>query len=180
MRIHSTPDRMVLRDTPGITWAFGLIFAAAGALVAGAVLLGADGFAEQPLWARLMGLLMGLAHLSVGVWLLRASPAVETVLDRASGVARVSTILVVERAEEFPLAEVAHVDVVEKKDSEGEPLFSLRLRLHGGRAVAISSPPSSLYRRDFARRDAEAVRRFLGLPEGGAWGADAAPPGSRA
>jgi len=177
MRIHSTPDRMVLRDTPGITWAFGLLFAACGALAAGAVLLGADGFAEQPLWARGMGLLIGLAHLSMGVWVLRASPAVETVLDRASGVARVTTSLVVERAEEFPLAEVARVEVVvTKEDSEGASLVSLRLRLHGGRAIAISSPPSSFYCRDLARRDAEAVRRFLGLPEG----AEAVPPGSGA
>ncbi|HEU0052787.1 MAG TPA: hypothetical protein VFQ39_06405, partial [Longimicrobium sp.] len=142
MRISAEPDRLVVRDTPGCVWALALMFVASGTLVTTGAFLGFDPGDAQPAWARGVMLLIGVAHLGGGLWFLRTTPATLLVADRARGTLALR-VRGLRRAdyEVFRLADLRAVEVLEEKDSDGDPTFTLRLWLADGRVIPLHSVP---------------------------------------
>jgi hypothetical protein len=56
---------------------------------------------------------------------------------------------------------VCIVDLKQEKDSDGDPMYRVRLWLRDGRAVVLQSTP--MHGRDWCSARADAIRRFLGL-----------------
>lgn len=164
MRIRSTADLMVVKDAPGCIWLLALMFVAGATvcLAAAAGLVDGDG-GPISAWARLAAFVVGAAHLGAALWIFRGHPATETVMDRAQG-------LVVMRAsgvgrgreDAFRFSDVAAVEVREEKDGDGDPIYTLTLRLKDGRALPLHSLPQ--HGRDALDADARAIRTFLRLP----------------
>jgi hypothetical protein len=164
MRIQQSPSRLVARDTPGCLWLFGLVFVMSGTFVLVAAPLSIE-WATFTGWERAAILAIGIGHLGGGLWLIRQTPATTLELDRARGTGthrirhpgdRSETVVV------FRLADLRDVDVLEERDSDGDPAFVVRVVLADGRALKLHGATV----RDEARAAERAgeIRQFVGLP----------------
>jgi hypothetical protein len=164
MRITHSGAHLVAADTPGCAWSLGLVFVASGTLVL-TVPLFAPEWATFGFWARAAVLAIGASHLGGGLWTIRHHPETRTELDLARECGVHSVRRPGERAPtvtRFRLADVRDVTVLEEKDSDGDPVFTLRLLLSGGRELRLQGHPAG--GKASALERAGAVRRFFGLP----------------
>jgi len=163
MRITEAGGRMVITDTPGCLWLFGLAFIASGTLVLTVPLLGSD-WSSFHRWEKAAVVVIGLSHLAGGLWTVRRHRATRTELDRTSGVGThrvrqpgsLSPTVTI-----FSLADIRGVDIRQDKDGDGDPMFQLRLWLAASRVLLLQSQPAHGER--MARENAAAIRRFLGV-----------------
>jgi hypothetical protein len=163
MKITEANGRMVIADTPGCLWLFGLMFVASGLLVL-SVPFTSESWIDLVLWLRCAVFAIGASHFAAGLWTIRRHAATRTELDRATGTgthrvrspgARVPTVTA------FPLGDVRAVEIRPDKDSDGDPMFQLRLWLRDSRVLPLQSQPAHGESR--TRENAERIRRFLGL-----------------
>ena len=167
MRIREVDGRMEIVDTPGCLWLFGLVFVGSGLFVLSVPFTSAQ-WATFALWVRAAILTIGAAHLSAGLWTVRRHAATQTELDRSAGRGTHRVRQPGARAPivtAFALADVRAVDLRHDKDSEGDPMFQLRLWLSGSRVLLLQSQP--VHGEAQARENAERIRRFLGLAPAG-------------
>jgi len=170
MRIIETSDRLVLRDVPGVLWVFGLVFVASGSFVLTAPIW-ADEWRDFGFWQRLAMLAIGVAHVGGGLLTAGQPRATVTELDRAKGRGAQRVRRAWSRWEgasssaptEFPLADVRAVELVRTRDSDGDPVYRLRLWLAGSESLWLQAQP--LMGEARAREQAERIRRFLGLED---------------
>ncbi|HKG94005.1 MAG TPA: hypothetical protein VKA84_19000 [Gemmatimonadaceae bacterium] len=167
MRITGDGDRLVIEDTPGCLWLFGFVFVVSGTVVLAMPWI-AENWATLRAWERLVALGIGLAHFSAGVWMILRHSATRVELDRAGNAgthevrrpfARRSAVT------RFPLDEVRAVDIARSKDSDGDPMFQLRLWLSGSRVLPLQAQPA--HGEERARERAAEIRGFLRLQEPG-------------
>lgn len=165
MRLTEDGSRLVVADTPGGLWLFGLVFVASGSFVLLSPWL-VDNWSTLGGWERLAVFGIGLGHLAGGVWTVVRHSATRTELDRAGGVgthevrrpfARQATVT------RFALSDVRTVEIVRSKDSDGDPMFQLRLWLTGSRSLWLQANPTHGESR--AGERAEQIRGFLELGE---------------
>jgi hypothetical protein len=164
MRLTVTGTRLVAADTPGGLWVLGLAFVASGTLVL-TVPLFADEWATFGIWERIAVFAIGLSHLAGGLYTIRMHPATTVELDRAGGAGTHHVRKPGERVgaiTRFRLADVRDVGVVETKDSDGDPVFEVSMRLADGRELHLQGHPN--HGQAAAREQAAAIRRFVGLP----------------
>ena len=164
MRIQQSASRLVVRDTPGCLWLFGLVFVMSGTFVLVAAPLSIE-WATFTGWERAAILAIGIGHLGGGLWLIRQTPATTLELDRARGTGthrirhpgdRSETVVV------FRLADLRDVDVLEERDSDGDPAFVVRVRLADGRQLRLHG--ATVRDRGRAAERAGEIRRFVGMP----------------
>jgi hypothetical protein len=164
MRIQQSASRLVARDTPGCLWLFGLVFVMSGTFVLVAVPLSRE-WATFTGWERAGILAIGIGHLGGGLWLIRHTPATRLELDRTRGTGTHRIRHPGDRRETvvaFRLADLRDVDVLEERDSDGDPAFVVRLRLADGRTLRLHG--ATVPTRAPAVERAGEIRRFLGLP----------------
>ena len=161
MKIEESPESLILRDQPGCIWGLGVFFLLIGALfVLGPLVLFSDR-AEQPWTVNGLAVVMGLAGVGAGVWVLRV-PLTTITFDRLDRAVTVrSWGLRRERNRRWTFAQVAGFQVVEEKDSEGDPVYRLQMELHGGEMVWLTYV--HLHFRDSYDQAAQRARQFLGL-----------------
>jgi hypothetical protein len=181
MRIIETGSRLELRDVPRGQWIFGLVFVASGSFVLTVPFIAREwrGF---ELWQRLAVVAIGVAHLAGGLMFVARARATVTELDRATnlGAQRVRRLWTSWRGAdgsertEFALDRARAVEIVGSKDSDGDPMYRVRLWLRGSESLWLQG--QAVHGEKRVREQAERVRRFLGLDEKGldAPGANAA------
>lgn len=164
MRLTDTGTRLVAADRPGATWILGLAFVASGTFVL-CIPLFANEWATFGIWERIAILAIGLSHLGGGLWTIRQHPATEVEFDRAGGAGTHRVRRPGERVgaiTQFRLADVRDVGVLEEKDSDGDPVYLVRMLLADGRELRLQGHPA--HGESMAREQAAAIRRFVGLP----------------
>jgi len=163
MRIQQSASRLVARDTPGCLWLFGLVFVASGTFVLAAVPWAPE-WATFTGWERTAILAIGIGHLGGGLWFIRSMPATSLELDRARGTGTHRTRHPGDRRAAvlaFRLSDLRDVDVLEERDSDGDPVFVVRVLLADGRALRLHGV--TLRARAPAVERAGTILRFLGL-----------------
>ena len=117
------------------------------------------------LWERLAVLAIGVGHLTAGSWYVWRYAETVTTFDRTTGEAR----SVFRRAfssrlqiTEFNLDEARALEIHQSVDSDGDPMYQLRLWLSGSRVVDLQSQSS--HGRERAEARATALRKALALP----------------
>lgn len=163
MRISETPTRMILSDLPGGMWLLGSCFVASGAFVL-TVPFWAPEWRDFGFWERAAVLAIGAGHLAGGLYSALKPAATRTILDRAkaSGVLEVRRLWGRSRLEaQFALADARDVEIVRSRDSDGDPIFRLRLWLSGSRVVWLQA--QAVHGEARTREIAGRIRRFLGI-----------------
>ena len=163
MKITQADGRMVIADTPGCLWLFGLMFVLSGS----SAMIAAFAVAAPPTFVfltRSAAFVIGAAHLSAGLWIVRRHASTLTELDRESGQGRHLVRRPGSRTPAvtaFALADVRAVDIRHDRDSEGDPMFQVRLWLSGSRLLPLQAQPAQGERA--ALQHADAIRQFLNL-----------------
>jgi hypothetical protein len=162
MKISETPERLTLRDQPGCIWGLGVFFLLIGALFVLGPLVLFSNQAEQPWYVNGAVVLMGLAGVAAGLWVLRV-PLTTTTFDRLERVVTVRTWgLRRVRDQRWLFSVVAGLRVVEEQDSEGAPVFRLQLQLRDGQLIFLTGV--HLHVRDGYDQAAQRACYYLGLP----------------
>ena len=142
-------------------WLFGLWFVAGGTL-AMAMTFAASNAHELTWWGRLFVFTIGVGCAAAGLFTIVGAPAIRAVFDRTSDRVVVTTTGLRARSRvEFACREVCIVDLKEEKDSDGDPMYQVRLWLRDGRAILLQSQP--VHGREWCAARADAIRRFLGV-----------------
>jgi hypothetical protein len=162
VRVRDDPESLTIQDSPGLHWLSGALFIGVGTLfVLGPLGLFTD--AATLSWpARLLAASLGAVGVLTGVWVIHRSPLSSLTIDRYGHVRLVRRGARGREVSEWPRGEVAAVHVAEGMDSEGSPVFQLRLTLRGGAIVSVSR--LWVHGREPVERAAELVRRALKLP----------------
>jgi len=149
-------------DVPGLHWLLGLLFVIVGTLF----LVGPLGVftdAEKlRWWLRLLIAGMGATTACVGVWQIARAPRSRLTIDRARARVRLERTGLGGRVKhEWSLSEIAAVDLIERPDDEGSPVFQVRLFLRESLPVPISMVWT--HGRDEMERIARAVASSAGV-----------------
>ncbi len=164
MQINQTENELIIRETPGCLWIFGLFFA----LVGGAFVYGAlGGFADfdrQELWMLALALVMGSIGVGTGAWIIYRAPVTKVVINRIANEVRMTRYGLFGRQETFYVFdEIEQFSLIEDRDSEGDPIWSLGMDLTNGETIPISSLPShdERFKSNFVFQTNEFMRKQL-------------------
>jgi hypothetical protein len=164
MQATQTENELILRETPGCVWIFGLFFA----LVGGAFVYGAlGGFADYPrreVWMLAAAFVTGSIGVAAGAWLIYRAPVTKLIINRIEkSVLMTQYGLFGRRVAFFDFDEIEQFSLIEERDSEGDAIFSLGMELINGDTVKISSLPShdERFKREFVFQTNEFMRKQL-------------------
>ena len=164
MRISESKHRLTVRDTPGALWLLGIGFVASGTLVLSIPFYSTE-WRHFALWEQAVVLVIGLGHLCGGLYSALRPASTRTDFDHTTdtGVQRVRRLWpsrpIIAR---FSLRDARALEIVRSADSDGDPMFRLRLWLVESRALWLQAQPT--HGEEQARESATRVRRFLELP----------------
>jgi hypothetical protein len=154
---------MILSDVPGAMWLLGGVFVLSGSFLLSVPLWSAD-WRMFGLWARTAVLAIGAAHLAGGIVSVRQPAATRAVFDRAHAKGLIEVRRLWPPAPDttdFALADARSIEIVRSTDSEGDPMFQLRLWLSGSRMLWLQA--QAVRGESRIREEADRVRRFLGI-----------------
>ena len=152
MKIEQTEDELIISETPGCLWMFGLFFAVIGGIFVYGSLGGSSDYASQSPLVLGVAFLFGSCGVAAGVWIIHNAPITRVVIDRLKNTIVLTRWGLSGRRESFYFFdEIEGFCLIEEKDSEGDLIWSLGLELKTGETIKISSLQShdELFKRDF-------------------------------
>jgi hypothetical protein len=143
-RIDESPERIVASDRPTGMWMFGSVFILSG-LVVLSIPFVSTSWAGFVLWQRAAVVAIGVGHLAAGAWTVWSHVETRTIFNRASG----EGLHVVRRpfarrttATQFNVEDVRAIESERATDSDGDPMYRLRMWLSGSRVLALQGQPA--------------------------------------
>ncbi len=162
MQATQTEHALIIRETPGCLWIFGLFFAViGGAFVYGAL----GGFADYALhgpWTLAAAFLMGACGVAAGVWIVSRAPITRIEIDRLDEKLYLTRYALSGRTfATYHFDEIERFYLIEETDDEGAPVWSLGLAFADGETLKISAMASHDER--FKREFVFQANEFLGV-----------------
>jgi hypothetical protein len=137
MKSLSSPDGLTLTDSPGCFWLFGAFFCGIG----GASILAAiSSMAEYyPAWQIGLAVGLGLAAMAAGIYLIYNAPGSRVVIRKTRNEFNVSHRGLFRREElSFRLNDIRGIYIVQGKDIDGDPVFTIRFQSTDGRELPLT------------------------------------------
>jgi hypothetical protein len=140
MNVRIVEGSFVVDDAPGLHWLHASGFIVVGAIfVAGPLFLFPD-VDRMRFWLRAAIAMLGALSLVVGSWLLLQAPRSRIVADVAQSLLRLDRWSLRGHEQlEWPLSDLVAVQLAERRDDDGDPVFQLTLVLRDARPAAMSS-----------------------------------------
>lgn len=128
-----------MEEVPSLHWLLALLFLGVGLIfVAGPLGLMRD-LERVPAWQRALAVGLGAVGVATGLWTLAGAPRSRLVMDPVRGRMRLEQRGLGGRTvQEWPLAALAAVELVESRDDEGGEVFRLHLVLRDPPPVLAS------------------------------------------
>ncbi len=143
MQTEQTENLLVIRETPGCLWIFGLFFAVVGGVFVYGALGGFADYGSQDLWMLALAFVFGAIAVSVGIWIIYLAPITKVVIDRFNDEVFITRYgLFGKRDQYYTFDEIEQFCLVEERDDESSPIWSLGMLLTDGETVRISSQQS--------------------------------------
>jgi hypothetical protein len=140
MKSKQTASELIIQETPGCLWLFGLFFAVVGGIFVYGALGGLVDYGSQPIWVLATAFVMGSIAVGVGVWIIYRAPLSKLVFDRIDKTLIYTTYgLAGKRETVYDFDEIVAFRLIEERDSEGDPIWSLGMNLADGETIKISS-----------------------------------------
>ena len=134
-----TITTLTIKDSAGCLWLFGLFFV----LVAGTFVIGLMGAFNNLHELNQIELaaawFVSLAGVAAGVWIIYSNPAIKTDFDKREDKVLIKRIgLMRTETEHYPLKEIKDIVLNESKDDDGDPIFSVEVKLISGKTIALT------------------------------------------
>ncbi|HEY8558920.1 MAG TPA: hypothetical protein VIL74_00855 [Pyrinomonadaceae bacterium] len=168
MQIEQNQNELIIRETPGCLWIFGLFFAIVGGVFVWGALGGFADWGTQSFWMLAAAFLMGAVGVAGGGWIIYGAPVTRVVVDRHErDVLMTRYGLFGKRETIFAFDEIEQFRLVEERDDESNPIWSLAMDLTNGETVKISSLPSHdrRFKENFVFRTNEFMHKQLASTE---------------
>jgi len=134
-----TTTTLKTKDSAGCFWLFGLFFV----LVAGSFVIGLMGafnnLNELNQLEQAAAWVIALSGVAAGIWIIYSNPAIRVSFDkRENSVTIIRRSLMRNETENYPLNEIINIEIKESKDDEGDPIFSVEMKLKRERSVNLT------------------------------------------
>jgi hypothetical protein len=139
MKITREGGLITLRDRVGPYWFLGLFLLSGGVLGIAMPMGLATNAGELEPWERLTSLLIGIGVSAGALWWLAKNPATRIELDLTRQRLTLTRSGLLRRdVRRLSFAELAGVELVQGKDSDGDPIWRPAARLQSGELVLLS------------------------------------------
>jgi hypothetical protein len=168
MQINKSENELILRETPGCLWIFGLFFAFVGGVLVYGALGGFTDYDRHGFWVLATAFAFGAVGVGAGVWMIYRAPVTKIVINRIAGELHMTRYGVFGKEKSFyTFDEIEQFSVIEDRDGEGDAIFSLGMSLTNGETVFVSSLPShdERFKREFAFQTNEFMRKQIASTE---------------
>lgn len=143
MKTTQTPNFLTLYETPGCLWFIGLFFMLVGGIFVYGALGGFADYNSQSPWMLAAALLMGSCGVGAGIWIIYGAPITKVVIDRINDeIVMTKRGLFGRRETVYAFEEIKYFRLIEDRDDEGAPIWSVGMELADGELVKITSLPS--------------------------------------
>lgn len=168
MQIQQTDHQLIIRETPGCLWIFGLFFAVVGGLFVYGALGGLTDYSRHESWMLALAFVMGSIGVAAGARMIYGAPITKVFIDRNDNYLLLTRIgLFGKRNTLYFLDEIERFRLIEESDDEGASVWSLGMDLTNGETVKISSQPShdELFKSNFVFQTNEFTRKQIASTE---------------
>jgi hypothetical protein len=143
MQTERTENYLVIRETPGCLWIFGLFFAVIGGAFVYGALGGFVDYRRHELWMLALSFVMGAIGVATGVWIIYRAPLTKVVIDRLENEVLLTRYgLFGKREDLYAFGDIEQFCLIEDTDDESNPIWFLGMNLTDGETLKISSLPS--------------------------------------
>jgi len=168
MQIQQIENELILRETPGCLWIFGLFFALVGGVFVYGALGGFTDYARHGFWMLAPAFAAGSVGVGVGGWMIYRAPVTKIIINRIEQTLSMTRYGLFGRRQTFyTFDEISEFSLIEERDSEGDPIFSLGMNLVNGETLRISALPShdERFKREFVFRTNEFMHKQIASTE---------------
>lgn len=168
MQTEQTENELIIRETPGCLWIFGLFFAFVGGIFVYGALGGFTNYGSQSVWMLALAFVMGAIGVCAGIWIIYSAPITKVVINRIENTVLMTRYGLFGKRETFyDFDEVERFCLVEEKDDEGDKMWSLGMKMTTDDIVKISSSPShdERFKSNFVFQTNEFMRKQFPLSE---------------
>jgi hypothetical protein len=168
MQIERTENELIIRETPGCLWIFGLFFAIVGGVFVYGSLGGLADYERQTLWMLALAFVMGSVGVATGVWIIYSAPITKIVVNRIDYEVRMTRYGLFGKQKTFyDFDDIEQFCLIEEVDDESNPIWSLGMRLNSGETIKISSLPShdERFKREFVFQTNEFMFKQISVTE---------------
>jgi len=164
MRTEQTENELIIKETPGCLWIFGLFFAVIGGVLVYGSLGGFTNRDEAPQYAIYLSFLMGAIGVAVGIWIIFRAPVTKIVVNRQTNEVTHTRIGLSGKKEKiYSFGQIKQFCLIEEVDDESNPIWSLGMELSSGETIKISSLEShnEKFKRDFVFQTNEFLQKQM-------------------
>jgi hypothetical protein len=164
VKIRENENELIIEETPGCLWFFGLFFALVGGVFVYGSLGGFTNRDEVSPAAFYLSFLMGAIAVVVGIWIIYRAPVTKVVVNRQTKkLIHTRYGLAGKQKNLYDFRQVKQFCLIEEVDDESNPIWSLGLKLSNGETIVISSLQShnEKYKRDFVFRTNEFMHKQI-------------------
>ena len=168
MQTEQTENELIIRESPGCLWMFGLFFAFVGGVFVYGALGGLADYDSQSPGMLTLAFLMGTIGIITGVWIIYRAPITKVVIDRIENEVLITRYgLFGKQKTSYDFDEIEQFCLVEELDGEGDKIWSLGMKLINEETVKISSLPShdERFKSNFVFQANEFMRKQLSSTE---------------
>jgi hypothetical protein len=152
VKIERSGQTLTIKETPGCLWIFGLFFASIGAMFVYGALGGYSNYDQAARWIIAAHLFGGLCAIAAGYWIVYKAPITRITIDRSAETVTYKKKGLSGRSDRvLRFSEIERFLVLEDRDDDGDPIYSLAFELADGEVVSISAISSLVesFKRDF-------------------------------
>jgi len=140
MQLEQTENELIVRETPGCLWIFGLFFALVGGVFVYGALGGFTDYDKHAPWMLALAFVMGAIAVGVGIWIIYGAPITRIDINRVENTLLMTRYGLFGKRETFyDFDEIEQFYAIEELDDENNPVWSLGMRLSNEETVKISA-----------------------------------------
>ncbi len=144
MKIVKSGNELIVQETPGCFWIFGLLFFFVGAVFIYGSLGGLNDWNATPLWQLVLTFLMGAIACSIGLRVFFHSPVTKVKVNRNSETLTHTKYGLMGKTETvYKFAEIKQFCLIEENTGEDDLIWSLGMELMNGETIKISVIPDN-------------------------------------
>lgn len=156
-----TITNLIVKDSSGCFWLFGLFFV----VIAGTFVIGLMGafynLNELSQLEQTAGWIVSLSGVAAGIWIIYSNPAIKSDFDKREDIVKINRKgFMKNENEQYPLKEIDDIVINESKDDEGDPIFSVEMKLNSGTTISLTK--TWLRNKKDLEENIKQIKDFLG------------------
>ncbi len=164
MQTEQTENELIIRESPGCLWIFGLLFGLVGGFFIYGAVGGFTNYGREITWMLALTFVLGAIAVGAAIWIIYGAPITKVVINRVENTVSIVCLGLLGRRETlYYFDEIERFCLVEEKDGKGDDVWFLGMELTNNETVKISSFAShdELFKSNFVFQANEFTRKQM-------------------